>query len=427
MERGRLEYQHGHDSAQVREHDRRVAERKAAEDAAWWRRYGDVTGRDYSIGGQGGSGDVGPAIAKLLGAGGILLLLYGGWLFAVEAAHSLRLAWGYLLYALMHPFSAGNVLFIACFILSWFALWTALSGFIWYRGQRPVVRKVAFAIMLVPGQVLLWMTGSTLLALPMIGSLLKPAQLLISENLPPDAENAADMATATLAAGLIIVGIPLFRQAWRAAYGLALVLIAHGLKTTTWLAARRLAAWAGIAVATILLLLLLTALKPPLAMPLGLGTYSAIIVGAMFGWRIAVVAAVLAIALAQPGYQEMSWMFPDGTALQRVALWWSGFVGSSAAAGFFRPTLPSGLGGEVRMALLATLVGLGVGCITMLAIEAVNVGSRDLSALAADYWLHSDFVPGFLPGYATSAAIGAVASLMIRNAGHLLARRAKAD
>lgn len=426
MERGRLEYQHGHDSAQVREHDRRIAERKAADDAAWWNRYGELTGQNYSIGGQGGSGDVGQAIAKLLGVGGILLLLYGGWLFAVEATHSLEIAWGYLLHALMHPFDAGNAFFVACFFACWLALWTILSGFRWYRRLRPVVRKVAFAIMLVPSQVLLWATGTALLALPVAGSLLQPARLLISESLPTEGVNAADIATATLAAGLIVPGVPLLGLAWRATYGLALALVGGGLKTMNWLAERRLAAWAGIAVATILLLLLFAALKPPLAMPLGLGTFSAIIAGAMFGWRIAVVAAALAIALAQPGYQEMSLMFPDGTALQRVALWWSGFIGASAAAGFFRPALPSGLGGEVRMALLATLVGLGLGCVTMLAIEAVTVGSLHLSTLAADYWLHSDFVPGFLPGYAASAAIGAVASLMIRNTGHLLARRANA-
>ena len=78
------------------------------------------------------------------------------------------------------------------------------------------------------------------------------------------------------------------------------------------------------------------------------------------------------------------------------------------------------------MSVLATLIGLGTGCLTMLTIEAVNFGPDQLTTLAIDYWTYPDFVPGFLPGYAASAAIGALVSLAIRNAGYLLARRATA-
>lgn len=123
MERDRLASQHGHDSFQTRQYDQRVAEQQAQEDAARWKRYGDVTGRTIGTG-TGGTGDVGEAVAKLLTAGCVLLLLYGVWLFAIEAAKALTTVWGQFLYAVAHPFGAGHAFLIACFALSLLALWT---------------------------------------------------------------------------------------------------------------------------------------------------------------------------------------------------------------------------------------------------------------------------------------------------------------
>ncbi|MBY5841094.1 hypothetical protein HFN57_32165 [Rhizobium leguminosarum] len=51
---------------------------------------------------------------------------------------------------------------------------------------------------------------------------------------------------------------------------------------------------------------------------------------------------------------------------------------------------------SLRMSLLATLFGLGVGFLAMLIIEALNVGSDYLPALAIDYWTYTDFVLSFL-------------------------------
>ncbi|MCW0001702.1 hypothetical protein OE766_26125 [Pararhizobium sp. YC-54] len=430
MERDRLASQHGHYSYQVRAYDDRVAERKAQEDAQRWNDYRNAAERQnqqtFGWENQGGSGNLGEALAKLFSAGCVLLLLYAVWRFAVEATHALWTVWGHLFYAVAHPFGAGHAFLIACFALSWLALWTALRRVPLYRALRPWARTAAFLVAVAPSQILLWLTGTLLLTLPTAGLLLEPAYVRIAENLPGMVRMAADVAKATLASMLVVVGVPLTQLVWRTIDRLALSTMTVGLSISKWLTERRLASWAGIALATLLMLLLFAAPKPPLAMPLGIWTYSALVIGALFGWRIALVAALLATLLAQPGYGEEVSMFADGTALQRISLWWAGLAGAGAAAGFLRPALPSRLGGEVRMAVLATLIGLGTGCLTMLLIEAANFGPDRLTALAIDYWTHPDFVPGFLPGYAASAAIGALASLVIRNAGHLLARRATA-
>ena len=90
-----------------------------------------MTGRTYeqTVGtGTGGTGDAGEAVAEFLTAGCVLLLLYGVWPFAVEAAKALTTVWGHSLYAVIHPFGAGHALLIACFALSWLSSMDGLEA-----------------------------------------------------------------------------------------------------------------------------------------------------------------------------------------------------------------------------------------------------------------------------------------------------------
>ncbi|WP_287303970.1 hypothetical protein [Mesorhizobium sp.] len=186
-----------------------------------WKRYGDVTGRTIGTG-TGGTGDVGEAVAKLLTAGCVLLLLYGVWLFAIEAAKAVTTVWGQFLYAVAHPFGAGHAFLIACFALSLLALWTVLRRVALYRTLRPWARAVAFSVAVAPSQILLWLTGSLLLTLPTASLLLEPAYVRIAENLPGMVGMTAYVAEAALASMLVVVGVPLTQLVWRTIDRLAL-------------------------------------------------------------------------------------------------------------------------------------------------------------------------------------------------------------
>jgi hypothetical protein len=85
--------------------------------------------------------------------------------------------------------------------------------------------------------------------------------------------------------------------------------------------------------------------------------------------------------------------------------------------------MPSTPVNEIRAAFLATCLGLVVGCLTMFAIELVEVGSGSLWRLLVDYWFR--FLPPYALGYAASIGIGTGVSIVIRNLGHRSHRRAE--
>lgn len=425
MERGRLISQHGAYSYQVQSYDHRVQAKKAADDAQWWSDYSDAHARPMGSGSPWvtgtGTGDTGAGFAKLIAATTVLFLLYGVWLFAIEAWYAIKDVWRHLFGTVLNPLGPGNPLLAASFVVLGLALLVTLRCFPSYRSLSATAQAALLAVAIIPGQVILWAFGNLLLSLPVFGELTRPVYRWIGERLPEISGRSSDVAAAAAAALLLVIGIPIIRVGWKALYKVLLFSARIALRQKAWLEQKGVAAWAAIGLALLLILLPMVVPAPPLSMPFGIWTYSAILAGAVFGWRIALIAAALGVIIGQPGYLEASSAFPDGTALQRIALWWGGLIGTAAAAGFFRP-VPSNVRGEIRMALLATLFGLLVGWVTMLAIETFTIGTSYIGRLSFDYWL--DFVPRYLPGYATSVAMGAVGSTIIRNIGNSVARRA---
>lgn len=423
MERGRLISQHGASSQVVANHDRQVFDREHAE--ASWRAIEEASATSPgSFGmpttGAGVAGGGGEALGKLLAFALLMAGLYGVYLFAAEAARTLGVIWRE---AVLGVGASGHLFLTLTLLISVGAVWSALRCLERYRNLRPGLRSAALLAAIPVGQILLWLGGSVMLAMPLIGPVMQPLQDLMASHLPPIETHrvnvAADIATATIAAVGVSLTIPLWQIIERggtAAMGSLLVLQAG-------LARRGLAFPVTVLGATILLLASFAMPAPPFAMPFGIWIHGAILVGVLFGWHVSLAAILLAIAIGQPGYDDASAMFRDGSALRRLSLWWSGLIVTAAVAGMLRPPLPSTPVDEVRAALLATCIGLVVGCLTMLALELAEVGSGSLWRLFVDYWFR--FLPPYALGYAVSIGIGAGIAIVIRNLGHRWHRRAE--
>jgi hypothetical protein len=308
-------------------------------------------------------------------------------------------------------------------MISVLAVWSGLRCLDRYRNLRLGVRVAALLVGIPVGQILLWLAGNVMLALPLLGSLISPLQDLLAAHLPQIETNrsdvSSDIATATIAA----VGVSLMIPLWQMIERGGTAAMGGLLNLHDRLVRRRLVLPVAIVGATILLLASFAMPAPPFAMPFGIWFHGAIIVGVLFGWRVSLTAMLLAIAIGQPGFDEASAMFRDGSALRRIALWWSGLIVTAAVAGVLRPSLPSTPVEEMRTAVLATCIGLVAGCLTMLMIELAEVGSGNLWRLFVDYWFR--FLPPYALGYAASIGLGAGASIVIRNLGHRWHRRAE--
>lgn len=423
MERGRLIGQYGASSQVVANYDRHVSEREHTE-ASWRAIEAASANSTVSFGtptsGAGVAGGGGEALGKLLTFALLMACLYGLYLFAAEAARTLGVIWRQ---AVLGVGASGHLVLTLSLMISMLAVWSGLRCLDWYRNLRPGVRLAALFAATPVGQILLWLGGSAMFAAPFVGPLMQPLHDLISSHLPRIETNrlnvAADIATATIAAVGVSLTIPLWRIIERggtAAMGNLLTLQA-------WLARMGLSFPVAVLGATILLLASFAMPTPTLAMPFGIWVHGAIIVGILFGWRVGLTSILLAVAVGQPGYDEASAMFRDGSALRRILLWWSGLVVTAAVAGMLRSPLPSTPVDEIRSAFLATCVGLVVGCLTMVAIELVEVGSGSLWRLFVDYWFR--FLPPYALGYAASIGIGAGVSIVIRNLGHRWHQRAQ--
>jgi hypothetical protein len=423
MERGRLIGQHGASSQVVANYDRQVSEREHAE--ASWRaiQAASVTSPGtFSVptNGAGLGGGGGEALGKLLAFALLAAILYGLYLFAAEAARTLGLIWRE---AVLGIGTAGHLALSLSLMISVLAVWSGLRSLDGYRNRRIEVRLAALLVGVPAGQILLWLAGSVMLALPLVGSPLSSLQDLLSAHLPQIETNradvTADVATATIAAVVVSFMVLLWQMVERGGVAsMGGLLILH-----VWLVRRRLVLAAAIMGATILLLVSFAMPAPPIAMPFGIWFHGAIIVGVLFGWRVSLIATLLAIAIGQPGYDEASAMFRDGSALRRIALWWSGLIVTAAVSGTLRPSLPSKPVEEIRTAILATCAGLVIGCLTMLAIEFAEVGGGNLWPLFVDYWFR--FLPPYALGYTASITMGAGVSIVVRNLGHRWLRQAE--
>ncbi|BDG70502.1 hypothetical protein [Roseomonas fluvialis] len=423
MERGRLISQHGASSQVVANYDSRVAEREHAE--ASWRAIeaASATSPGNSgtpTSGAGVAGAGGEALGKLLAFALLMAGLYGLYLFAAEAVRTLGFIWRE---AVLGVGASGHLGLTLSLMISVLAIWSGLRCLERYRNLRLGVRIAALFVAIPVGQILLWLAGNVMLALPLVGPLMSPLPDWLSAHLPEIETNrldiAADIATATIAA----VGVSLTIPLWQIIERGGTAAMGRLIELQVSLARRGLTLPLAIAGATMILLASFAMPTPPLAMPFGIWLHGAIIVGLMFGWRVSLSAILLAVAIGQPGYDEASAMFRDGSALRRIALWWSGLIVTAAAAGLLRPSLPSTPVEEMRTAVLATCVGLVVGCLTMLVIELAELGSRNLWQLFVDYWVR--FLPPYALGYAVSIGIGSGVSVVIRNLGHRWQRLAE--
>lgn len=416
MERGRLLSQHGASSQVIADYDRRVFDRDNAEasrraiEAASGATPGSL---DLSTGGTFDTGAGGEALGKLLAVLLLLAALYGVYLFADQAARILAVVWRE---ALAGVGTGKHFVLTVCLLLAILAVGLVLQCVGRVRGLPPLPRVSVMLVAVPVGQVVLWCIGGVLLAMPLAGPLALLLRDLITTQLPAMTTErgnvAADVATTAIASLAVSLAILIWQIIDRAGVEVTCIF----LRLRNWLAKRGAAFPIAVVAATAVLFGLWAMPVPPLTMPFGLWVHGPIIVGALFGWRVSLIATALAITLGQPGFDAASAMFRDGSAMRRIAIWWSGLVATAVAAGILRPQLPSTLAAEVRGAFGATCLGLFAGCLLMLVMEVLEIGSSNLMRLIANYWF--DFLPRYALDYAACIGIGAGMAFVSRNLCH---------
>jgi hypothetical protein len=156
---------------------------------------------------------------------------------------------------------------------------------------------------------------------------------------------------------------------------------------------------------------------PPTEMPFGVWPHTAMIIGLLFGWRIAVPAAILAILLSYPGLPRSAIGEPDFNSIPVLSIWWIGFVASAGIAGWARSATFRSFGRELGTVVIALGIGLIAGWLVLVLRNAVNSDTL-FDRYTWIYW--TSVIPDHTFGYIAVIAMAGFAGAILRGVADAL-------